>query len=50
MLSIKYPLCHGKQRFDHPTCHRTNDLVSSLGGDLVLDTFAGTGTTAHAFY
>jgi site-specific DNA-methyltransferase (adenine-specific) len=49
----KYPLCHGKQRFDHPTqkpLELIKDLVRkhSNEGDLVLDTFAGTGTTAHA--
>jgi DNA modification methylase len=45
-------LCHGKKRFDHPTQKATRinkDLVRkhSNEGDLVLDTFAGTGTTAH---
>lgn len=49
----KYPICHGKQRFDHPTqkpLELIKDLVEkhSNEGDLVLDTFAGTGTTAHA--
>lgn len=51
----KYPICHGKQRFDHPTqkpLELIKDLVEkhSNEGDLVLDTFAGTGTTAHAAY
>jgi DNA modification methylase len=51
----KYPLCHGKQRFDHPTqkpLELIKDLVRkhSNEGDLVLDTFAGTGTTAHAAF
>lgn len=49
----KYPLCHGKERYDHPT-QKPLKLISDLilkhsnEGDLVLDTFAGTGTTAHA--
>jgi site-specific DNA-methyltransferase (adenine-specific) len=51
----RYPICHGKQRFDHPTqkpLELIKDLVEkhSNEGDLVLDTFAGTGTTAHAAY
>jgi DNA modification methylase len=51
----KYPLCHGKQRFDHQLkkpLELIKDLVRkhSNEGDLVLDTFAGTGTTAHAAF
>ena len=49
----RYPLCHGKERLDHPT-QKPLGLISDLllkhskTGDLVLDTFAGTGTTGHA--
>ena len=49
----KYPLCHGKERLDHPT-QKPLLLISELlvkhskPGDTVLDTFAGTGTTGHA--
>jgi site-specific DNA-methyltransferase (adenine-specific) len=48
-----YPICHGKERYEHPTqkpLALIKDLISkhSNPGDLVLDTFAGTGTTAHA--
>ena len=48
-----YPICHGKERFDHPTQKPLlliKDLISkhSNPGDLVLDSFAGTGTTGHA--
>ena len=49
----KYPLCHGKERLDHPT-QKPLGLISDLllkhskPGDLVLDTFAGSGTTGHA--
>lgn len=48
-----YPLCHGKERLDHPTqkpLGLINDLIikHTNTGDIVLDTFAGTGTTAHA--
>lgn len=48
-----YPICHGKERYKHPT-QKPLQLISDLikkhsnSGDLVLDTFAGTGTTAHA--
>jgi len=48
-----YPLCHGKERFDHPT-QKPLGLIKELiikhsdEGDLVIDTFAGTGTTGHA--
>jgi len=49
----KYPICHGKERYDHPTqkpLELIKDLIKkhSKEGDLVLDTFAGTGTTGHA--
>ncbi len=49
----KYPLCHGKERYDHPTqkpLELIKDLIKkhSNEGDLILDTFAGTGTTGHA--
>jgi DNA modification methylase len=48
-----YPICHGKERYKHPTqkpLRLIKDLIEkhSNPGDLVLDTFAGTGTTAHA--
>lgn len=49
----KYPICHGKERYKHPT-QKPLALIKELiekhsnPGDLVLDTFAGTGTTAHA--
>jgi DNA modification methylase len=51
----KYPLCHGKERFDHPTQKPLNlikDLIEKHSniGDLVLDCFAGTGTTGHAAF
>jgi DNA modification methylase len=48
-----YPICHGKERYKHPT-QKPLILIKELiekhsnQGDLVLDTFAGTGTTAHA--
>jgi DNA modification methylase len=49
----KHPICHGKERYKHPTqkpLSLIKELISkhSNSGDLVLDTFAGTGTTAHA--
>lgn len=49
----KYPICHGKERYDHPTqkpLELIKDLIikHSKEGDIVLDTFAGTGTTGHA--
>lgn len=49
----RYPLCHGKERLEHPTQKPLSlimDLVKkhSNEGDLVLDTFAGTGTTGEA--
>lgn len=49
----RYPLCHGNERFDHPT-QKPLGLIKELivkhssPGDLILDTFAGTGTTGHA--
>lgn len=49
----KYPLCHGKERLEHPT-QKPLDLISDLikkhsnVGDVILDTFAGTFTTAVA--
>ena len=48
-----FPLCHGKERTDHPT-QKPLELFKSLIekhssiGDLVLDTFGGSGTTAIA--
>jgi len=48
----RYPICHGKERYEHPTqkpLQLITDIVNkhSNPGDLVLDNFAGTGTTAH---
>lgn len=49
----RHPLCHGRERLDHPT-QKPLSLISEIiqkhsnPGDLVLDTFAGTGTTAVA--
>lgn len=48
-----YPICHGKERYNHPTqkpLSLIKDLIEkhSNPGDLVLDTFAGTGTTGVA--
>jgi site-specific DNA-methyltransferase (adenine-specific) len=49
----KYPICHGKERYQHPT-QKPLSLISELikkhsnPGDLVLDSFAGTGTTGHS--
>lgn len=49
----RYPICHGKERLDHPT-QKPLGLISDLVrkhsnvGDVVLDTFAGSGTTGHA--
>jgi len=48
-----FPLCHGKERLEHPT-QKPLGLIKNLvlkhskDGDLVLDTFSGTGTTAIA--
>lgn len=48
-----YPICHGKERSPHPTqkpLELTKQLVlkHSNEGDLVLDCFAGSGTTGAA--
>jgi site-specific DNA-methyltransferase (adenine-specific) len=48
-----YPICSGGERYDHPTQKPLNlfiDLINkhSNEGDIVLDNFAGTGTTGHA--
>jgi len=46
-----YPLCHGKERLEHPT-QKPLKLIDSLIlkhsniGDTILDPFAGSGTTA----
>ena len=50
-----YPICHGKERYNHPTqkpLSLIKDLIEkhSNPGDLVLDTFAGTGTTGHSSF
>ena len=50
-----YPICHGKERYEHPTqkpLQLIKDLIEkhSNKGDLVLDSFAGTGTTGHAAF
>lgn len=48
-----YPICHGKERSAHPT-QKPLELFKSLIekhsniGDIVLDTFGGSGTTAIA--
>lgn len=48
-----YPICHGKERYAHPT-QKPLELIKSLikkhsnEGDIILDCFAGTGTTGHA--
>ena len=49
----QYPICHGKERFKHPTqkpLSLIKDLIlkHSNENDLVLDLFAGTGTTGVA--
>ena len=49
----KYPLCHGKERLEHPTQKPLlliKDLINKHSNvdDIVLDTFSGTGTTAIA--
>jgi len=51
--TYRYPICHGKERYEHPTqkpLQLITDIINkhSNPGDLVLDNFAGTGTTAHA--
>jgi site-specific DNA-methyltransferase (adenine-specific) len=49
----KFPICHGKERFQHPT-QKPLSLISQLiekhsnSGDLILDNFAGTGTVGEA--
>jgi site-specific DNA-methyltransferase (adenine-specific) len=48
-----YPICHGKERHEHPTqkpLRLIMDLIEkhSNPGDVVLDTFAGTFTTHNA--
>jgi len=48
-----YPLCHGKERLEHPTqkpLGLIKDLIvkHSNKNDIVLDTFSGTSTTAIA--
>lgn len=48
-----YPICHGKERTEHPTqkpLELIKDLIlkHSKEGDVVLDTFGGSGTTAVA--
>ena len=48
-----FPLCHGKERLEHPT-QKPLGLIKNLilkhsnSGDIVLDTFSGTSTTAIA--
>lgn len=49
----RVPICHGKERFEHPTQKPVSLFIElikkhSNPGDLVLDSFAGTGTTACA--
>jgi len=49
----RYPICHGKERLDHPTQKPLQliiDLIKkhSNVGDLVLDSFAGSGTVGEA--
>lgn len=49
----KFPICHGKERLQHPT-QKPLSLIRELivkhsnEGDIVLDCFSGSGTTAHA--
>ena len=48
-----FPICHGKERYQHPTQKPLGLILNliekhSSEGDLVLDSFAGTGTTGHA--
>lgn len=48
-----YPICHGKERTKHPT-QKPIALIEEIilkhsnEGDLILDTFGGSGTTANA--
>lgn len=49
----RYPICHGKERLNHPTQKPLGLIVDLINkhsnpGDVVLDTFAGSGTTGHA--
>jgi len=50
---LKYPICMGNERTEHPT-QKPLDLINKLinihsnEGDLVLDPFIGSGTTAVA--
>lgn len=51
----KYPICHGQERTKHPTqkpLSLIKDLIQkhSNPGALVLDTFAGSGTTGEACF
>lgn len=51
--TYRYPICHGKERYKHPTqkpLSLIKDLINkhSNEGDLILDTFAGTFTVGHA--
>lgn len=49
----RYPICHGKERLSHPT-QKPLGLISDLikkhsnEGDVILDSFAGSGTTGHS--
>jgi site-specific DNA-methyltransferase (adenine-specific) len=49
----RYPICHGKERLSHPT-QKPLGLISDLikkhsnEGDLILDSFAGSGTIGHS--
>lgn len=49
----QFPICHGKERLAHPT-QKPLSLITELikkhsnPEDLVLDCFAGSGTTGHA--
>ena len=48
-----YPICHGKERTDHPTQKPLNLMIDiikkhSNEGDVILDTFAGSGTVGVA--
>jgi site-specific DNA-methyltransferase (adenine-specific) len=49
----RYPICHGKERLNHPT-QKPLSLISELikkhsnEGDIVLDSFAGSGTTGES--
>lgn len=48
-----YPICHGKERTEHPTqkpIELIKDLIlkHSKEGDIILDCFGGSGTTAAA--